>query len=203
MKNKKTILIILAVIIIIAVVVLAFVLTKNKNNNNNNDNSVGEVSPNNPVTVESPANELPDETTEVTLYVGEGENYTQVSAKYNANADKQEQIKRLVEKIGISIGYKIEVNKVEITDNEIHIDFKSTGAPFNDSAYFGNEAEGLFVEDYKTLVYRIFDSIKQTLQSVYGESTQIYYTVDEKSMSFNNITPRLAIGADIPYVGLS
>ena len=202
MKNKKAVIVIIAVIIIIAIVCLTLVLTKNKDNNNNN-NSVGEVSPNNPITIEPPANELPDETTEVTLYVGESENYTQVQAKYNANADKQEQIKRLIEKIGISIGYKIEVNKIAATDSEIHVDFKSTGAPFNDSAYFGNETEGLFVGDYKTLVYRIFDSIKQTLQATYGENTQIYYTVDGKSITFNNITPRLAIGADIPYTGLN
>lgn len=194
MKNKKILILLVGIIAIIAIVCAVVLSKKNKNNT-----QIGETKPNTVLKVEAPAKELPEETADITLYIGQEETYTQIYAKYNENANKQEQVKRLLEKIGLTIGYKLEINRVEVTDEKILIDFKSTSAPFNDSAYFGNEEDGLFIEDYKTLVYRIFDSIKVTLQSHFGENVKIYYTVDGNSMRFTNITPQLTIGENVPY----
>lgn len=194
MKKRK---ILIPIIILITIIIIAIIIivtkSKSKNDTGENENT------NKAQTVIAPTKDLPDETTDITLYIGENENYKQISAKYNDTAQKQEQIKRILEKIGIELGYKIEINNIEITNEKIVIDFKSTGAPVNDGAYFGGETQELFVGDYTTLVYRIFDSIKETLQAHFGEDIKIYYVVDGKDMTFNNITPRLAIGKDIEY----
>lgn len=194
MKKRK---ILIPIIILITIIIIAIIIivtkSKSKNDTGENENT------NKAQTVIAPTKDLPDETTDITLYIGEKENYKQISAKYNDTAPKQEQIKRILEKIGIELGYKIEINNIEITNEKIVIDFKSTGAPVNDGAYFGGETQELFVGDYTTLVYRIFDSIKETLQKHFGENIKIYYVVDGKDMTFNNINPRLVIGKDIEY----
>lgn len=192
-KKQNQRIIIICAIAIVAIAATIIILTTKKENNN--QQQMGQNDSYKVQKVEPPVKELPEEKDSITLYIGE----SKIPAKYNKNAEKQEQIKRILEKIGLSIGYKIEINKAEIDNEKIVIDFKETSAPFNDSAYFGNEEEGMFIENYNKLVYTIFESIKQTLNNTFGENLKIYYTVNGQSKAFNNITPRLVISREIEY----
>lgn len=195
MKNKK-ILIIVAVVIIIAIVVILIAMNnKQKNQEIPNEN----VNQGNTTLVEGPKKELPDETEKISLYLGKGEAYKQIDAKYNSSSEKNEQVKRIIEKIGIAIGYKIETTSIKIDNNKIYIDFKATSAPFNDSAYIGQESEGVFIENYKDLVYETFESINKTLKSCYGENTEVYYTVEGREINITNIVPQLRIDPTKPF----
>lgn len=183
---KKYIVIIIIVVLLIIGGIFLYQKSKDTETNHNNENTVNFENIN---------------TVEGTIYVGYENTYIEFNVEYNKNLETIDQAKFLIQEIGNAIGYKIIVNDITSGKGGMSIDFSSEGAPFNDTdTYVGNERQHIF--DRETLIYTIFDSIKETLQKHFGENMDVWYTVDNlKEIEFEQFNFKIA--PYTPYIGIN
>ncbi len=174
--KKSTIAIL--VVVIIAIVAVIFVFANNNNTQTTNSN------------VSKENTEATEKISKATIYVYEKESsYIPYEVEYDENLSTIEQAQFLIKEIGDFIGYSIIVNDISNGKGCMAIDFSKNSAPFNDiDTHIGNEK--MFIYDRESLIYTIFNSIKETLQKHFGENMDVWYTVDSEEIKFDafNIT---------------
>ena len=107
---------------------------------------------------------------------------------------------KLLDGISELLSYKIITNSIEIKDTKMFIDFSKESAPFNSNAYTGKGTEIYKFDNYTSLVFGIFDSIKATMQNNFNSDLEIYLSVDEKPISLDT-TPKFNLTVSEPYMG--
>ena len=202
MKNKKLIIsTIFLIIIIIAIIVISCINYSNKKQSNkkedSNTNTI--IGFNSDKTVK--VNNSGENTTVLIGQTNNGnDNYTYISARIDKSASEQDQAFALINAISHSIGYKIEINYIEIKSNKIKIDFSDAAAPFEiDDSYVGNGLESYSIVSENGVAKTIFDSIYKTLINYFGNDVSIYYSVNNKDISITDITPKINISSTKPY----
>lgn len=164
---KNVIITIIIMILIVAVVFLGYKYLSIKDNINNSNNTQSEVinNDNNSFVNDEESNTSSDEDN-TTIYIGTENNFEEYKVNIDKNTDVMEQAKQIVEEIGKTIGYNIEVVDIVNGKGGITVNFSSNSAPFNLDAYIGNGK--IEINDNKELVYTIFDSIQKTLKEYFG-----------------------------------
>lgn len=138
------------------------------------------------------------------IYVGvtenEKDNYLFVSIKIDKTTSKENQIKSLISEIATSIGYKIDINSIEVDKDIIKIDFSDTGAPFElENSYSQTNSQKYYITSNYLVAKTIFDSINKTLKSYFGENTEIYFSVNQENINITNEILNIDINKNNPY----
>lgn len=195
---KKIIIFLIIIILIMTAVFLGYnYLTKTKNTINSDNTQIEDNSDNNIVNDEK-LNTSNDEYNTI-LYIGMEDNFEEYKVNINKNTDVMEQAKQIVEEIGKTIGYNIEVVDIVNGKGGITVNFNSNSAPFNLDAYIGNGK--IEINDNKVLVYTIFDSIQKTLKEYFGGNPDIWYVVEDQEIIIDTIKPELYLPYEEPYQG--
>ena len=198
---KKIIIFLIIIILIMTAVFLGYnYLTKIKNTSNsdniqiedNNDNS------DNNIVNDEQLNTSIDEYNTI-LYIGMEDNFEEYKVNIDKSTDVMEQAKQIVEEIGKTIGYNIEVVDIVNGKGGITVNFSLNSAPFNLDAYIGNGK--IEINDNKALVYTIFDSIQKTLKEYFGGNPDIWYVVEDQEIIIDTIKPELYLSYEEPYQG--
>ena len=121
------------------------------------------------------------------IYVGTTSNFQTYDVKVDSSLSVVDQAKYLINQISQKLGCNILINEVYSGKGGMTIDLKSNSAPL--------------AEKNSTLVYSVFDSIKQTLQKYFGTTMDVYFSVEDKDISINTISPTFTINSTVPYNG--
>ena len=187
MKNKS-------LIIILIVLVLIFLLIINIKSDKQ-ENIKNEINTNTSNTVK-----INSKGENSGIYVGINENYLFISIKINKNDSKENQVKSLISEISNSIGFKIDINSIEINNNQIHIDFAKTAAPFElQESNKEDESQPYFVSSESSVPQTIFESINKTLKSYFGSETEVYFSADSENINITNEISTINIDKNIAY----
>ena len=195
MKNK-----ILIIILIVLIILLAFFCAvKLKKENSSIHKTTRDF-----IMTDTPISTVNTSGENSGIYIGvtenENQNYLFVSIKIDKKASKENQIKSLISEISTATGYQINTNSIEINENEIKIDFSNKAAPFElEESYHQTDAQKYFITSKNLVAKTIFDSIDKTLKSYFGESTQVYYTVDSEEINITNEILTINIDSNKPY----
>ena len=196
MKNK------ILFIIVIFLVTLLVILSNWKTNKNNSSNP-NETSSN--FILKSDTNSSVNTSGENSgVYVGltdqDKDNYIFVSIKIDKKASPENQVKSLISEISNSIGFKIDINSIEINNNQIHIDFAKTAAPFElQESNKEDESQPYFVSSESSVPQTIFESINKTLKSYFGSETEVYFSADSENINITNEISTINIDKNIAY----
>ena len=126
--------------------------------------------------------------------------YLFISIKINKNDSKENQVKSLISEISNSIGFKIDINSIEINNNQIHIDFAKTAAPFElQESNKEDESQPYFVSSESSVPQTIFESINKTLKSYFGSETEVYFSADSENINITNEISTINIDKNIAY----
>lgn len=186
---KKIIIFLIIIILIMTAVFLGYnYLTKIKNTSNSDNNIVNDEKLNTSI----------DEYNTI-LYIGMEDNFEEYKVNIDKSTDVMEQAKQIVEEIGKTIGYNIEVVDIVNGKGGITVNFSLNSAPFNLDAYIGNGK--IEINDNKALVYTIFDSIQKTLKEYFGGNPDVWYVVEDQEITIDTINPELYLPYEEPYQG--
>lgn len=138
------------------------------------------------------------------IYVGvtdnSKENYLFLSIKIDKKSSKEEQISSLISEISTAIGYKIDINSIEVDGEKIKIDFAKTSAPFElENSYSSNNSQRYFITSKSVVAKTIFDSINKTLKSYFGSKTEVYFSADSENISIENEVLKINIDQNVSY----
>lgn len=138
------------------------------------------------------------------IYVGvtdnSKENYLFLSIKIDKKSSKEEQISSLISEISTAIGYKIDINSIEVDGEKIKIDFAKTSAPFElENSYSSNDSQRYFITSKSVVAKTIFDSINKTLKSYFGSKTEVYFSADSENISIENEVLKINIDQNVSY----
>ena len=138
------------------------------------------------------------------IYVGvtdnSKENYLFLSIKIDKKSSKEEQISSLISEISTAIGYKIDINSIEVDGEKIKIDFAKTSAPFElENSYSSNDSQRYFITSKSVVAKTIFDSINKTLKSYFGTKTEVYFSADSENISIENEVLKIDIDQNVSY----
>lgn len=188
---KRKILTIVLTILLITLIVLTILKPKLTNNNSKNETNRDFMLNDNPKANSKGENTI--------IYVGvkdseDSENFSLVTIKVNKELSKEDQAKTIVSKISDSLGYKIELNSLEINENTIKLDLSKTGAPFDFEASYLNDSS-IYFPSTKVLTKAVFDSIDRSFKSYFGEDTEVYFSADSENIELESIS----IDSSKPY----
>ena len=197
---KNVIITIIIMILIVAVVFFGYKYLPIKDNINNSNNTQSEDinNDNNSFVNDEESNTSSDEDN-TTIYIGTENNFEEYKVNIDKNKDVMEQAKQIINEIGKAIGYNIEVIDIINGKGGITVNFSSNSAPFNSDSYIGNGKTE--INDDKTLVYTIFDSIQKTLKEYFGGNPDIWYVVEDQEITIDTINPELYLPYEEPYQG--
>lgn len=197
---KNVIITIIIMILIVAVVFFGYKYLSIKDNINNSNNTQSEDinNDNNSFVNDEESNTSSDEDN-TTIYIGTENNFEEYKVNIDKNKDVMEQAKQIINEIGKAIGYNIEVVDIVNGKGGITVNFSLNSAPFNLDAYIGNGK--IEINDDKTLVYTIFDSIQKTLKEYFGGNPDIWYVVEDQEITIDTINPELYLPYEEPYQG--
>ena len=197
---KNVIITIIIMILIVAVVFFGYKYLSIKDNINNSNNTQSEDinNDNNSFVNDEESNTSSDEDN-TTIYIGTENNFEEYKVNIDKNKDVMEQAKQIINEIGKAIGYNIEVIDIINGKEGITVNFSSNSAPFNSDSYIGNGKTE--INDDKTLVYTIFDSIQKTLKEYFGGNPDIWYVVEDQEITIDTINPKLYLPYEEPYQG--
>lgn len=138
------------------------------------------------------------------IYVGinddDKENFIFISIKINKKDSKENQIESLISEISTSIGYKININNLEIDENKIKIDFDKAYAPFElEESYKQTDAQKYFIASSSAVAKTIFDSINKTLKSYFGADTEVYFSVNSENINISNNLMTINLDKNVAY----
>lgn len=138
------------------------------------------------------------------IYVGinddDKENFIFISIKINKKDSKENQIESLISEISTSIGYKININNLEIDENKIKIDFDKAYAPFElEESYKQTDAQKYFIASSSAVAKTIFDSINKTLKSYFGADTEVYFSVNSENINISNDLMTINLDKNVAY----
>lgn len=164
------------------------------NSNKNTDNSIP---------VDNTDVETKDKKSDkIIIFVGMEDNFKEFEFKMNDNLTKEQQANTLINEIGKIIGYKILVNDIYNGKDGMTINLNSSSAPFNTiDSYIGEEK--YVIADYSTIVYTIFDSIDKTLKEYFGDSLNLWFTLEDGEITIEDVVPTLYLPFSKPYQGSS
>ena len=198
---KKIIIFLIIIILIMTAVFLGYnYLTKIKNTSNSDNTQIEDNNDNsdNNIVNDEQLNASIDEYNTI-LYIGMEDNFEEYKVNIDKSTDFMEQAKQIVEEIGKTIGYNIEVVDIVNGKGGITVNFSLNSAPFNLDAYIGNGK--IEINDNKALVYTIFDSIQKTLKEYFGGNPDIWYVVEDQEITIDTINPELYLPYEEPYQG--
>ena len=198
---KKIIIFLIIIILIMTAVFLGYnYLTKIKNTSNSDNTQIEDNNDNsdNNIVNDEQLNTSIDEYNTI-LYIGMKDNFEEYKVNIDKSTDVMEQAKQIVEEIGKTIGYNIEVVDIVNGKGGITVNFSLNSAPFNLDAYIGNGK--IEINDNKALVYTIFDSIQKTLKEYFGGNPDIWYVVEDQEITIDTINPELYLPYEEPYQG--
>lgn len=198
---KKIIIFLIIIILIMTAVFLGYnYLTKIKNTSNSDNTQIEDNNDNsdNNIVNDEQLNTSIDAYNTI-LYIGMEDNFEEYKVNIDKSTDVMEQAKQIVEEIGKTIGYNIEVVDIVNGKGGITVNFSLNSAPFNLDAYIGNGK--IEINDNKALVYTIFDSIQKTLKEYFGGNPDIWYVVEDQEITIDTINPELYLPYEEPYQG--
>lgn len=209
----KKVTVILTILVFVALgLFLGYKYTENAPTNPNNivaedNNKINNETVNNVDKVDEesiPVNNKEEEKTsdEIFVYVGMENNFKKYSFEIDENLSTQQKANNLINEIGRIIGYKLLVNDIASGKDGMTINFNSNSAPFNTvDSYIGDEEYA--IADYSTIVYTIFDSIDKTLKEYFGDSLDIWFTLEDGEITIDDVVPTLHLTFSEPYQGSS
>ena len=187
MKNKF-----LIVILVFFILLLIFIINIKSSDKNNSEN---EVNTNNTNTIK--INNNGENSGD---YVGMDDNFIFISIKINKNTSKENQVKSLITEISNSMGYKIDINSIEINENKIKIDFAKTSAPFElQESYNETDLQKYSVSSESIVPKTIFESINKTLKSYFGNETEVYFSADSENINIQNEALTINLDKNVAY----
>lgn len=201
MKNKLKILFVLLAILIITGIALIIIEINHSKTNTitepKNSNTIIGFSNNEPIKVNQNGENTVVAIGQTTDNI---ENYIYYSIIVEKTLSEEDQILELINSISKIIGYKININKITISNNEIHIDFSESAAPFETvSSYYGDGNEKYFINTESSLSKTIFDSINKTLLLYLGNNMQVFFSVNDENISINENSRQISINKNIDY----
>ncbi len=133
---------------------------------------------------------------EVSIYVGTGDEYKEVKCNIGSELSVEDKAAAIINEIGYAIGYQ--VSTIEITSGKggFSVGFSADSAPFDvENTYRGNGEEVYPVKGQEEVAKVVFDSIKESFKKYFGESVDVYYSLNDGDITIGSIT----ISATEPY----
>ena len=164
---KKFLTFIIILVLLALVVFLGFKLLDKGESNENEiiDNTVNEEqnnTSNNKSDSNTTSQSEENQEYNTTIYIGTEDNFEEFTVNIDKSGSATYQASQILEAIGDILGYRLIANDITDGKGGMTIDFNSNSAPFNSDSYIGNGKTE--INDDKTLVYTIFDSIQKTLK---------------------------------------
>lgn len=120
----------------------------------------------------------------------------------NISDNPHEYFEELVEAVGDYLGYPIDVEEVYSGKGGITVDFDKDSAPVVytklEKAYDTKQSK-IEYEDYDQMVIGILDSIHKTIQENNGAPADIWYTCEDKALSFPNLKEKREFSLEGAY----
>lgn len=193
-RKRRTIIAVILFILAVAVLVCTVMLGRQRANNpaDANTSAPGQTQASDTASATESTTESTEPTVTlegVTVYVGSGSSYDEIGLS-------ERSVQGILDALEAATNWNLSVALITETDGDIKICWSK-----DSSLYTGlpeNQVDEYYVSNQEALDALILDSVKESVQSVYGSDTDVYYAdADGNDLVLDDVDA--TVPADSPY----